>query len=272
MKIYISALSIFLLCTNIYTVASAQQLILNKGDEYKITTMLSSSMAMKRGDKQIDLTSMSSVTKSYQVTEASDNSYKLSITMNHIADTVNAFNQKLAYSSNRAADPNSAIETALSKMIGETHTVSLDKTGKITQVADAAKATANIQVAAISGLYNKALTVGNTLNFGAGFKLPTGAKKGTTWTETQTKGEAITNTTFTVEASTTTATSISFKSESRQPGINTNLNGLLVMDNTTGVILQRVVKTNSLSNEIVGDKTYAASRKSIISEICYKVK
>jgi hypothetical protein len=272
MKKYISTLGISLFFAGLCTVANAQKLDLNKGDEYKITTNMSSSMAMKRGDKQLDFKSVSSITKAYNVTEADDNGYKLNITTTHIADTIDAFNQKLAYNTNRAADASSAIETALSKLIGETQTLSLDKSGKITEVGDLAKATNERQVAAMAGLYNKSLANGNTFNFGSSFKLPTGANVGTTWNENNSAGRSTSKTTFTVEFVSATNTRVGFKSEESQPGSATNMNGVLLMDNATGVILQRVIKMNTVSNEEVDGKTYVVSRKNTISEACVKVK
>lgn len=272
MKKNISTLSIFLFCTSIATVVNAQKLNLNKGDEYKVTTVMSSSTQMKRGDKQVDTKSMSSITKTYNVTEANDNGYKLAITTKHIADTIDAFNQKFAYSTDRAADASSSIEMALSKMVGETQTLSLDKSGKITQVGDMAKASANAEVATMAGVYNKSLENGNFLNFGAIFTLPANAKKGTKWDETITKGESIENITYAVESITATTTTISIKSEQKMPGSATSANGLILMDNATGVVLERVVKLNTFSNESVDGKSYLASRLNAISEVITKVK
>jgi hypothetical protein len=215
---------------------------------------------------------MSSITKLYNVTDANDNGYNLAITTKHIADTIDAFNQKLAYSSDRAANASSSLETLLSKMVGEVHTVSLDKTGKITQVGDAAKASANAQVAGMTGLYNKSLTNGTTLNFGTTFSLPVGAKKGTKWNETTTKGQSTEKTSYLVESTTAATSKVSFKTEQSMPGSNTNLNGILILDNATGVVLQRIVKLNTLSNESTEGKTYSVSRKNTISEVITKVK
>lgn len=272
MKKYISTLSIFLFCICIATVVSAQKLNLNKGDEYKITTVMSSSVQMKRGDKQVNSKYMSSITKAYNVTEANDNGYNLAITTKHIADTIDAFNQKLAYSTDRSANAGSSLETALSKMVGETQTLSLDKTGKITQVGDMAKASLHAQVAGMTGVYNKSLANGNFLNFGATFTLPAGAKKGTKWNETTTKGQSNEKTTYSVESTTATTTKVSFKAEQSMPGSNTNLNGVLIMDNATGVVLQRIVKLNTLSNESLEGKTYSVNRLNTISEVIAKVK
>lgn len=273
MKKYISTLSIFLFCISLATAVNAQKLNLNKGDEYKVTTVMSTNMQMKRGDKQADYKYMSSITKAYNVTDANDNGYNLAITTKHIADTIDAFNQKLAYSTDRAADANSSIETALSKMVGETQTLSLDKSGKITQVGDMAKASLHAQVAGVAGVYNKSLVNGSFLNFGATFNLPTDAKKGTKWNETTTKGTSTEKTTYTVESVTATTTKVAVKSEQSMPGSNTNLNGILIVDNATGVVLQRIVKLNTLSNESTADgKKYMVSRLNTISEVITKVK
>lgn len=272
MKKYISTLSICLFCASIATVVNAQKLNLNKGDEYKVTTVLSSSEQMKRGDKQIDSKSISSITKLYNVTDANDKGYKLAITTKHIADTIEAFNQKLAYSTDRAADANSSIETALSKMVGEVQTLSLDKTGKITQVGNMAKASENAGFAAEAKIYNKFLENGNFLNFGAIFTIPANAKRGTKWNETITKGESVENLTYAIEDITSATTTVSIKSEQKMPGAAITANGIILMDNATGVVLERVVKINTFSKESVDGKSYLASRLSTIAEITTKVK
>lgn len=272
MKKYIPTLSILLFCVSIASVVNAQKLNLNKGDEYKLTTAMSSSTLMKRGDKQIEYQSMSTITKAYAVTEANDNGYKLAITTKHIADTINAFNQKLAYSTSRAADPASRIETALSKMVGETQSLVLDKSGKITQVDNTATTKANEAAAAGAGVYYKLLNNGDLLNFGATFSLPANAKTGTKWNETKTRGESTEKTTYSVLSTTATTTTVSFKIEHSVTGSATNVDGVLMMDNTTGVVLQRILKFNSLSNESVDGKSYIVARKNIITEICDKVK
>lgn len=270
MNKYISTLSFFLFCASITTMVNAQKLNLNKGDEYKVTTVMSSSSQMKRGEKQIDQQSMSSITKQYTVTDANDNGYKLAITTKHIADTIDAFNQKLAYSSDRAANASSSIETALSKMVGEVHTVSLDKSGKITQVGDMANA--NAEVAGNAGVYYKLLENGKFLNFGAIFILPANAKKGTKWNETITKGESTEKIAYLVESITATTTSVSFTVEQAMPGSATNANGLILMDNATGVVLERALKLNTFSKESQDGKSYLASRLRTIVEVTTKVK
>lgn len=269
MKKYIIVFALFFCGFSI--IATAQKLNLAKGDEYKITTLMSSTMAMKRGDKQLDFTFMSSLTNTVKVKEANANGYDLAITTTHIADTLDAFNQKLAYSSNRAANAGSAIETALSKMIGETQTVSLDQSGKITQVGNMAKAKSNAEMAAAVGLHYADLTIGNTINLGADFNLPAGATAGTTWNENKKVGDLSAKTAFKVETKDAKITKVSFKTEQSETGVNTISSGILFLDTTTGVVLQRVTAINSLSNESEDGKEYVASRKKMISEICEKV-
>jgi hypothetical protein len=272
MNRYISILSMCLFCLSLCKVAHAQKLNVNKGSEYKIITMMSSTMAMKRGNKQLDFTSMSAVTKSYRVTEANDAGYKLAITTDKITDTITGFDQKLAYSSVRAADPNSAIETELSKMVGQTQTLSLDKAGKITQIDDMKKANKDAKIASATGLYHKSLVVGYALNFGANLKLPADAKKGTMWTDEASNGGKTSKTDFKVEEVKATTTRVSLIGNDKEPGISTAAIGELIIDNATGVVLHRIIKSTTVSNVGVGDKSYLTARKNLISEYCIKVK
>ena len=249
------------------TAVYAQQLNVNKGDQYTITTAMSTSTSMKRGDKQVDMTSVSAITKLYSVTDAAADGYRLAVTTQKVTDTLNAFGNKLAYSSARAADPNSQIEVALSKLVNDTYTLSLDKAGKITKVDDPTKATLHKEVAGSSNVYHKDLIEGQFFNFGSSIQVPSGAKKGTSW---NTNEDSAKNT-FTVDEINSQTTTVSYKSESSQTGMNSNLNGVAVIDNATGVVLKRLVKISTMSNIKNGDKTFIAARNYTIAEVCNKV-
>lgn len=272
MKTYISTIGLCLLLIGVSTIANGQNLNLKKGDQYKITTVMSTSTSMKRGDKIIDIKSMSKITKSVGVAEATGNGYNLNMTVTNIADTIDAFNQKLAYNTNRAADPASTIETELYNMVGGTQTLNLDKTGKITQIGNMSKAASDAETAANAGVYFDNLTIGNTLKLGANFKLPAGYAKGTTWKDNTKVGELTKNTTYKVEETTADFTKVSFTTEQKDIGLNININGALVMDNNTGVVVQRILKTDSKSNESVEGKTFITATKIILSEVAEKVK
>lgn len=270
MKHYSYVLGLSLLCLTFGL--NAQQLNLSQGQEYKITTALSTSSAMQRGDKSMMLSSISYVTNTYTVSEANAQGYKIKITTTHIADTINAFNQKLAYNTNAPADPKSEIETALKKLIGNSYTIGINKAGKITSVEDLQNIQAYALVAAAAGLYYKEIKVGNTLNFGAFFKLPEQAKVGYSWPEERNTDQAKAKITYTIEKVTAKQTQISYKTEESQQGVNTNVNGALLLDNETGVVMVRVVKANALSNEAIEGKIFMANRKRDIVESCVKIK
>jgi hypothetical protein len=273
MKKHIKNLILFLFSIFLYIDCYAQQLNLKEGDKYIVVSVMSSTMGMKRGDKQIDAKSISSVTKSYHITAANDDGYKLTITTKQIVDTVDAFDQKELFNSTDKVVPNSRFASVLNKMIGQTQTLTLDKQGKIIKVDNETLALTNAALASAVGLYDNLLVKGNSINFSVNYKLPTGAKVGTEWAESIKQADVTGNTKYTVEQITETFTKVKFKSEQTEPGINVNMNGTMVIDNATGVVLQRIIKSHSVSNERNSDnKSFIASRKSVISEICVKEK
>ena len=271
MKIYISTIGLCLTLCGISTVVNAQNLNLSKGDEYKITTVLSSSTSMKRGDKTLDTKSMSVLTKAYKVTEADGNGYNLSMSITNIADTIDSSNQKFAYNTNRAADPASTTETALRQMVGTIHTLNLDKSGKVTQVGNMAKVTSDANVASQAGVYFDNFEVGKTLKLGANFALPAGFAKGTTWKENTKFGDGTANTTYKVEETSANQTKVSFVTLAKQTGVNTNLSGAVILDNNSGVVVQRIIKTDSKANSSLEGKTFIVSEKKTLSEVAEKV-
>lgn len=271
MKIYISTIGLCLLFGGVSTVVNAQDLNLNKGDEYKVTTVMSSSSSMKRGDKTLDFKSISKLTKSYTVTDATSNGYNLSMSVTNIADTIDAFNQKLAYNTNSAADPASTIETGLRNLVGATHTLNLDKSGKVTQVGNMEKAMSDAAVAANAGVYYDNFTIGKALKLGANFKLPAGAAKGTTWKDDTKVGGVSTKTSYKVEEISAKQTKVSFISEATQTGANTNTSGVMILDNNSGVVVQRVLKIDSKGNSSLDGKTFITATKRTLSESSEKV-
>jgi hypothetical protein len=273
MRMKIKMLILALLGSGLGSVVNAQQLNLKKGDKYTVVTFMNTNMGAIRGDKQIDFQYRSSVTKSYTVTAASDQGYQLNITTENVTDTIDAFNQKLAFDSKRATDPNSEIETALSKMVGQTQTLSLDRDGRITKVGNKDMAVADENLSLENGIYAKSLKDGNTLNFGPDFKLPVAAKVGTQWTVATNEGDLVKNTKYTITEIAANFTKVTFTSKQTMPGMITNSNGAMLIDNTTGIVLQRIIKFHNVSNEVNGDdKNYQVARKGIINEICVKLK
>lgn len=250
---------------------NSPSLKLSNGDEYKKVTSMNSIVVLHNGEKAMDYHTKSTLTKSYKVNTADDKGYELAINTTHVADTINAFGKRLQYSTDRPVDTTSGVEKGLKIMTILPATVSVDKNGKITELDAATKEFYDTDLYNFAGLYVKRLTKGGNVTLGANFTLPANAKKGTTWKETNRQDGAKAETTYTVKELNNQQTTVTFTSAVTEPGANTNLTGLYVMENATGVIAQRIIKTHTISKIVQEGREIAATRKNEISEVCYKV-
>src|SRR5690606_21359419 len=140
-----------------------------------------------------------------------------------------------------------------------------------TKVKSSSAGVFNANLVAVTGVYENQLQEGETAGLGFDFTIPAAATIGKTWTESVKRETGSKKTSYTIKDITDKTTTVTFISEIEETGANTNLNGLLVLENATGIVLQRIIKSNTSSYETMNDIVYAASRKNILVEVCSKV-
>jgi|GEM_PF-3223602 len=264
--------ALLLISATAYAQSGKETLKLQNGDEYKKVTSMSSAVSMTQGSKKMDYTTRSTVTKSYQVTAADAQGYAITVTTKKVADTIENGGNKLQYSTDRPADTASAVERGLKQMTLLPAQVNVDKSGKITQLDEVTKKFFDADLYSYTGVYAKRLVTGNNFTLGANFSIPATAKKGSSWKESKKEGKAKIETTYTIKEVNDKQTTVTFVSAITEPGTNSNLNGLFVLENATGVIAQRIIKTNTVGKITKNGTEISAARKDVISEVCYKVK
>lgn len=244
---------------------------LNKGDEYQKITLIRSNSSLQRGKQKLNISSFSSITKTYIVTGADEHGYTLTIITKHIADTLDAMGSKLLYNSDKPIDPNSAIEKALNSMIGKLVTISIDKHGIITEVNDPAEQITGDTVMTLTGLQPERFIKGKALGLVTDFNPAKPLQKGYTWADSSAVDKEKTKNTFAVNNITGRATTIAFKSQYTKDFTASGTNGLYVVDNNTGIVLQRTMKSLTSGYQVRGKQIVGISRSSNLSERCYKL-
>lgn len=241
---------------------------LTKGDGYKITTYINTSTRLQRGDRNLELLSVASISKMYKVANATDAGYELTATVTHITDTLNAFGKNVSYSSDRAPKPNAEIEAGLSTLINKTATIKLDKSGIITGVSSADKAPDDDNILALAGLPIDSLPAGKMADIFFNPNAPAGTKVGSSWKIIDKRNGGNITTTVTIKASDANQIMFGYAMVAKQPSTNANINGLVLVDRASGMVLRRSVKTSLISIKNVNDQAYVESKKMAVEEVC----
>ncbi len=249
-----------------------RQLSFKKGDEFQKTTLVNSTTVLQRGAQKFDIKSNSSVTKNYNVTDATNSNFAISVTTKRITDTLFAMGKSMQYNSDNPTDTSSFIQKRLTAMVGQTANVSLSKQDAITQISGNGNQVINDTLFAFTGLQPEQLVKGASLGLTVNSTAMASMKKNYTWADTVTDGNSKIKNTFWIQAKDDKTTTIAFESAQQQSYSNSNTNGVYVVDNATGVILVRQMQSITSGYQVLNNVVYAASRRTAVTESCYKTK
>jgi len=237
---------------------------LKKGDEFQRQIVIKSNCLLQRGSQKLNLSTYSAVTKTCKVTNVSGNTATMSITINKIIDSLNALGQKVVFNSDKRPDPNSFIQMALLQLIGKPAMASIDERGKILSVQK--QLPADDTLLSFTGIQNERLTNGHIIEFTTDFPANPFLKKGYTWTDST----ATTVSHFTIYAVSSRTTTITYSTTSLTGNLNSRTNGVMLVDNESGIILKRSTQSVTTGYELVKGVIYTATRRTATSEINYK--
>jgi len=243
-----------------------------KGDEFYRQTATKSSCIIQMGKSQVHINSNSLVARAYDVSDVNDNGYIFTVTTKKISSTLDVDDKHLQFDSGAPLDNNSLLAKGLDYMIDKPTAVSIDKSGVIANVEPPSVRLANDTLLAFTGIANEQYVVGNKFGLISDFLLQGQLDKNFTWGDTTINGDITTVNKFWVQSQTATSTTIGFSSNSKGKIANTNTNGVYVLNNASGVITQRILKSVSAGYIFYKHNVYGSTRRWAISESCYKIK
>jgi hypothetical protein len=246
-------------------------LAFKKGDGYQRTTVVNSNTVLQRGNQKFDISSRSSVTKNYHVTEASNAGFVVVVTTKRIADTLFAMGKSMTYNSDSKSDTGSFIQKRLGAMVGQTAYVRLNKRDSIYEISGAGNPPVNDTLFAFTGLQPNQLVKGGSLELTTDYAAIQTMKTGYTWADSIHNASTQIKNTFWIQAKGAATTTIAFESAQRQANTNSNTNGVYVIDNATGVVLTRQMQSITTGYQILNNVVYAASRRTAFTESVYKI-
>ncbi|SEN47257.1 hypothetical protein SAMN05192574_103270 [Mucilaginibacter gossypiicola] len=243
---------------------SYAQVKFKQGDEFLRQIVTKSNCVLQRGSQTLHVGSVSTVVKSYKVTDASDKGASFIVTTDKLIDTINAMNQNLVYHSGKPADPNSVIQVGLQKMLNNQSVVSINSKGEVLSLKR--PVVINDTLLSFAGIQPERLSPGTTLQFMVDFPVSLTLKKGYTWKIATSSAE----TNYTVYAINGPTTVVTYKTTVLGSSLNSRINGSILIDNNTGVILKRYSQSVSTGYEMVNGIVYTATRRTAVTEICNK--
>lgn len=255
---------IFIIISAFISAATYGQARFKQGDEFQRQIIAKSNCVLQRGSQTLHVSSVSIATKSYKVTDASERGASFTISTDKLIDTINAMNQNMVYHSGRPVDPNSIIQAGLQKMVNAQASVSVNNKGEISGIKR--PAVANDTLLSFAGIQPENLTSGSTLQFMVNFPVNPSLKKGYTWKATT----ALAETNYTIYAVSSLTTTITYKVSVLGGSLNSRINGTMLIDNNTGVVLKRYSQSVSTGYEMVNGIVYTATRRTAVTEICNK--
>jgi hypothetical protein len=236
------------------------------GDEFEKQSVLKSTTNIQRGTQKLLISSSSTITKLYKVTEAIDTTAKFDITITKMDNVISALGQLLHYDSEKGVDTTSKIQKSLNSMLNKPVVVRINKSGKIISSDESALETINDSLLVFAGIQSDPFTKGSQFNLTPKFNMSDRVKPGYIWLDTVTIDQQKMINRFWIDDISEGHTIIKFQSKLTSGYLNSNTTGTYVLDNHSGMIIQRLVQSISNGYQVMNSLVYITNRSISLSE------
>jgi hypothetical protein len=250
--------------------SSTQVITLNKGDEYEKQIFIRSACVLQQGKQEIEVENSSYVGKVFKVNEVTGKGLSFIVTTKKIVDTIASGGQQMIIDSDNGADAASFIQKGLLSAMEKPAMVDIDNSGIIVAVDDAVKQNNADTAFLFSGIQPGQYTAGSDLGFIARFTTVPAFTIGYAWQDSSLVNNIKTVTAYKIDAVTNTTTTISFTSIVNEEYYNTNITGVFVMDNATGIVLKRITQSATSGYAMLNGAMFTQLRRNAVIEVCYK--
>ncbi len=257
--------TLFLLGGYICSAQSKRVFTFTPGDEFEKQSILKSTANIQRGNQRLTVSSSSNITRLYKVTEV-DTAAKLDVTITKMDNIISALGQLLHYDSEKGVDSTSKIQKSLGSMLNKPVKVSVNKNGKIVSSDESALQTINDSLIVFAGIQSEPFIVGNQFNLTPNFVVSERIKPGYAWLDTVKTDQQQMITRFWIDDVTYDHTIVKFQSKLTSTYMNSNTTGTYVVDNYSGMIVQRLVQSISNGYQVMNSLVYVTNRSISLSE------
>jgi hypothetical protein len=243
------------------------------GDEYETVMLTNSNAVLKRGKQTLNINSVTTATKAYKVKSSNESGANLTVEIKNMDNIIEAMGQKLHYNSTAKIDSSSTILRALDFMVKKPVNVSLDKYAVIKSSTDYRAELATDTLVSFAGIKPEFFEKGTLFSLLADITYNKNLLKGYTWGDTVVMDKQKLVSKFTIESINEENTVVKFNSIITGKLVNSNTNGTYVIENGTGLVVEKLVYSVSVGYQIsAGNTVYAVSRSTSIAERTRKVK
>ncbi|RZK59943.1 MAG: hypothetical protein EOO91_03350 [Pedobacter sp.] len=234
--------------------------------EYQTDVTVNSSSILQRGKQVLRIKSTSTVSKISKVIAAGDKGYTFNIRVKSVDNLIDGMGKTLRYNSSDGVD-GSNIKNALGYIIDKPVDVKINQYGIIESFDVEKLELATDTLLAFAGIQPEVFEKGKLFGLLADIRYTKNLLKGHNWTDVSTTINEKITTKFWIESINETNIVLKFTSSSLGKLINSNSNGTYLIDNKTGVILEKLVYVVSVGYQVSdGGIVYAVSRSSNIFE------
>ncbi|TCC93883.1 hypothetical protein EZ428_03680 [Pedobacter frigiditerrae] len=234
--------------------------------EYQTDVVVNSKSIIQRGKQVLEVNSTSTVSKISKVIAVDDNDYTFNVKVKSTDNLIDAMGKKLHYNSSSGLD-GSTIKNALSYIVNKPVDVKINKYGIIESFNVEKVELATDTLLAFAGIQPEVFKKGKLFDLFADITYTKNLIKGHNWTDVSTTGNEKITTKFWIENVNEKNTILKFTSSSIGKLVNSSSNGTYLVDNKTGLILEKLVYVISLGYQVsAGGIVYGVSRSSSIFE------
>ena len=265
----IAMLLVFLLAFQGLQAQSMVLPVFKPGNEFLKISSVNSASILQRGNVSFNINSSSSVSKTYKINAVNDNGYSVTMVTNKITDSIYADDARFYYNSEQPFNTGDKLAAALHFTIDKPSTFSVLNNGTIAAVDDNVPVLENDTLLSFTGIEKEGLAIGEKFTLIADISAFKTLKIGDKWADSAVTEGDKTVTKFWVIAITPIATTLGYSSSTTGGYLNTNASGTYVIENTSGLVAQRVIQTVTVGYQIYDRTVYSSTRRSYISESCY---
>ncbi|RKR82167.1 hypothetical protein BDD43_2337 [Mucilaginibacter gracilis] len=251
---------------------NAQQKILkiplNAGKTYLKVTVIKSESHLQNGQVKINISSAATVSKTYKIEAGTGGLFDVTVVTNKITNSIASGNDQFYFDSDSVVNSKSVLATAIASTVGKPYVFQIDSGGAIASVKTDYPKAAIDTVFGFTGLEQEDLSVGKKFPLIADIRSLKNLKIGEKWSDPALTANGETVTEFWIQSRAETVTTIAFSKTITNLGLNTQSTGTYVVDNITGVIMQRKVQNFTTGYQTLKNTSYVSSRSSTITENC----
>ncbi len=244
-----------------------------QGDEYQTDILTNSRAVVQRGKQTLNVNTVSTITKSYKVSLANERGYTIGVNIKRIDNVIDAMGEQFHFDSDNVRDTASFLKKAYEFMLNKPVDVAINKYGIIQSFTDYKAEMATDTLVAFAGMQPEIFEKGTLIGLVADLNHGPNLHKGFTWADSVVINSQTLKSKFWIEDVNEKHTIVKFSTTTSGRLLNSNTNGTYVVENETGIILEKLLYIVTTGYQISrGRVVYAVSRSTSVSEKTRKVR